>query len=74
MKIDGSTIVVSGGAGLIGSTTIDLLLRQHGPRRVVIFDNFSRGTAANIANARNDSRVSVVEGDIRDRDNVYLAA
>ena len=70
MKIDGSTIVVSGGAGLIGSTTIDLLLRHHAPRRVVIFDNFSRGTAANIANARHDSRVSVVEGDIRDRDAV----
>jgi UDP-glucose 4-epimerase len=70
VKIDGSTIVVAGGAGLIGSTTIDLLLGQHAPRRVVIFDNFSRGTAANIANARTDSRVSVVEGDIRDRDAV----
>ena len=70
MKIDGSTIVVAGGAGLIGSTTIDLLLGQHAPRRVVIFDNLSRGTAANIANARTDSRVSVVEGDIRDRDAV----
>jgi UDP-glucose 4-epimerase len=70
VKIDGSTIVVAGGAGLIGSTTIDLLLGQHAPRRVVIFDNFSRGTAANIANARTDSRVSIVEGDIRDRDAV----
>ncbi len=70
VKIDGSTIVVAGGAGLIGSTTIDLLLGQHAPRRVVIFDNFSRGTAANIANARIDPRVSVVEGDIRDRDAV----
>ena len=70
MKIGGSTIVVAGGAGLIGSTTIDLLLGQHAPRRVIIFDNFSRGTAANIANARNDPRVSVVEGDIRDRDAV----
>ena len=70
MTIDGSTIVVSGGAGLIGSTTIDLLLRHHAPRHVIIFDNFSRGTAANIAAARSDPRVSVVEGDIRDRDAV----
>jgi UDP-glucose 4-epimerase len=70
VKIDGSTIVVAGGAGLIGSTTIDLLLRQHAPQRVIVFDNFSRGTVANIANARNDSRVSVVDGDIRDRDAV----
>lgn len=70
MKIDDSTIVVSGGAGLIGSTTIDLLLRQHAPRRIIIFDNLSRGTPANIAGALRDPRVTLVEGDIRDRDAV----
>ena len=43
MKIDQSTIVVTGGAGLIGSTTVDLLLREHSPRSIVIFDDFSRG-------------------------------
>ena len=70
MTIDGSTIVVSGGAGLIGSTTIDLLLRAHAPRSVIIFDNFSRGTMANVARAAADPRVRIVEGDIRDRDAV----
>jgi UDP-glucose 4-epimerase len=70
VRIDGSTIVVSGGAGLIGSTTIDQLLRLHAPRRIVIFDNFSRGTTANIADAIQDERVRVVEGDVRDRDAV----
>ena len=29
MKISGSKILVTGGCGLIGSTTIDLLLRDH---------------------------------------------
>ena len=38
MKIDQSTIVVTGGAGLIGSTTVDLLLEEHSPRSIVIFD------------------------------------
>ena len=70
MKIDGSTIVVTGGAGLIGSTTIDQLLRLHSPAHVTIFDNFSRGTRANIAAAVKDPRVRIVEGDIRDREAV----
>jgi UDP-glucose 4-epimerase len=67
LKIDQSTIVVTGGAGLIGSTTVDLLLKEHSPRSIVIFDDFSRGTRANIEQAIRDPRVSIVEGDIRDR-------
>ncbi|HVG73476.1 MAG TPA: NAD-dependent epimerase/dehydratase family protein [Vicinamibacterales bacterium] len=70
MRIDDSTIVVTGGAGLIGSTTVDQLRRLHAPRRIVIFDDFSRGTRANLANAAADARVQIVEGDIRDRDAV----
>ena len=70
MRIDDSTIVVTGGAGLIGSTTIDQLLRLHAPRRVVVFDNFSRGTRANLVDAMRDARLQIVEGDIRDREAV----
>ena len=57
---------------LIGSTTVDQLLR-HAPRRIVIFDDFSRGTRANLATAAADARVQIVEGDIRDRDAVARA-
>lgn len=67
MKIDQSTIVVTGGAGLIGSTTVDVLLEEHTPKSIVIFDDFSRGTRANIEHALRDPRVSIVQGDIRDR-------
>ena len=67
MQINGSRIVVTGGAGLIGSTTIDLLLRSHAPAEIVIFDNLSRGTTANIESALQDPRVVLVEGDVRDR-------
>lgn len=70
MRIDDSTIVVTGGAGLIGSTTVDQLLRLHAPRRIVIFDDFSRGTRANLATSATDARLEIVEGDIRDRDAV----
>jgi UDP-glucose 4-epimerase len=68
--IDNAVIVVTGGAGLVGSATVGQLLEHHQPRRVVIFDNFTRGTAANIEAAARDPRVSVVEGDIRDRNAV----
>jgi len=67
VKIDQSRIVVTGGAGLIGSTTVDRLLADHTPTSIVIFDDFSRGTRANIEQALRDPRVSIVEGDIRDR-------
>ena len=66
MKIDGASILVTGGCGLVGSTTLDLLLRDHDPARVVILDNLDRGTLANVAGALKDPRVTLVRGDIRD--------
>src|SRR5262249_42194623 len=66
MKIDGAKILVTGGCGLVGSTTIDLLLREHDPARIVIVDNLERGTLSNVESALADPRVTLVRGDIRD--------
>ena len=66
MNINGAKILVTGGAGLIGSSTIDLLLREHTPAQIVIFDNLVRGRLANVERALADPRVSFVEGDIAD--------
>ncbi len=66
MNIQGSTILVTGGAGLIGSTTVDRLLRDHAPRRIVLFDNLTRGTRDNVSAALRDTRVALLEGDVRD--------
>jgi UDP-glucose 4-epimerase len=74
MKIEGAKILVTGGAGLIGSSTIDMLLRHHAPAQIVIFDNLVRGSLANIQHALADSRVSLVRGDVRDADAVRHAA
>ena len=68
MEINGSRILVTGGCGLVGSTTIDLLLRDYSPESIVILDNLSRGTLANVGAALQDPRVSLVRGDIRDAD------
>jgi len=66
MDINGASILVTGGCGLIGSTTIDLLLQENSPGRIVIFDNLNRGSLANVEWALRDPRVTLVRGDIRD--------
>jgi UDP-glucose 4-epimerase len=70
MKLDDAQILVTGGCGLIGSTTIDLLLAEYAPARIVILDNLTRGTLANVERALMDPRVNLIRGDIRDPDTV----
>ena len=56
-----SQILVTGGAGFIGSHLVDALLGAG--HRVTILDNFSSGKRANLAAA---TAARLVEGDIRD--------
>jgi UDP-glucose 4-epimerase len=71
MNIDGARILVTGGCGLIGSTTIDILLRDHKPEQIIILDNLTRGNLGNVAEALEDPRVKLIKGDIRDVDCVH---
>ena len=73
MDLDGKTILISGGAGMIGSATVDLLLRDHPRTRIVILDNLSRGTTANIESALKHPSVRFVLGDISDAATVASA-
>ena len=66
MNLAGSKILVTGGCGLIGSTTIDLLLKDHQPGQIIIYDNLARGSLRNVEESLKDPRVTLVEGDIRD--------
>jgi UDP-glucose 4-epimerase len=65
MMLDGAKIVVVGGAGLIGSHTVDLLLEEK-VAEVVVFDNFERGSRENLEFALMDPRLGVVQGDLCD--------
>lgn len=69
MDIKGKKLVVVGGAGLIGSHTVDRLI-QEDVKEVVIYDNFVRGRVENLRNALKDPRVKVfdVGGDILQTD------
>lgn len=66
MEISGSRILVTGGCGLIGSTTIDILLNDYQPKEIVIYDNLNRGSLTNVENALKDPRVKLMREDIRD--------
>jgi len=58
-------VLITGGAGFIGSHTADALLTQGFAVRVL--DNFSNGKHANLnALALADGRLTVIEGDVRD--------
>ncbi len=58
-------ILITGGAGLVGSHIADLLAREDA-REIVIYDNFVRGRMENLSTAIAHGRVTVVHGDIRD--------
>lgn len=67
--IRGKRVLVVGGAGLIGSHVVEELCR-HDVAGVTVYDNFCRGTRANLATALRDPRVRVFEvgGDILQAD------
>lgn len=69
MDLRGKKFVVIGGAGLIGSHTVDLLAEQD-VGEILIYDNFVRGTQENLAEALRDPRVKIydVGGDILQTD------
>ena len=62
--ITNGRILITGGAGLIGSHIIDELLHA-GATDIVVLDNFSRGRRENLGEALPGGRVRIVEGDIR---------
>lgn len=72
------TVLITGGAGFIGSNLAAMLLREPG-RCVRIFDNFSRrGVEHNLTWLQKQSpiqnRLEIVRGDIRDARAVRIAA
>ena len=69
MRLNGSKLVCVGGAGLIGSHTVDRLLTED-VGEIIVYDNFVRGRAENLENALKDPRVRIYDigGDILQTD------
>ncbi len=64
--------LVTGGAGFIGSHVVEHLLRDG--HRVRVLDNFSSGRREHLTFAKADSRLEIIEGDLRDAGAVVAAA
>lgn len=69
MDLKGSKLVLVGGAGLIGSHTVDRLLKED-VGEIIVYDNLVRGRAENLADALKDPRVRIYDigGDILQTD------
>lgn len=68
-SIDDLTLLVTGGAGFIGSNFIHYMLRQHARCRIINLDKLTyAGNLDNLKDVEEDPRYEFVHGDIRDRD------
>jgi UDP-N-acetylglucosamine 4-epimerase len=72
LKLSSSKVLVTGGAGFIGSNLVEALLNQN--NKVVCLDNFSTGKRENVAPYMNHPDFTLIEGDIRDLDDCKKAA
>ncbi len=63
-KVENSRVLVTGGAGFIGSNLVEVLLKQN--NEVVVLDNFATGKRENLAPFAKNTRFTLIEGDIRD--------
>ena len=63
-RIEHQRVLVTGGAGFIGSHLCEDLLKHH--NQVVCLDNFSNGKRSNIEAFLNRPDFNLIEGDIRD--------
>jgi UDP-glucose 4-epimerase len=64
-KIQNSNILITGGAGFIGSYVVEELLKSK-PAKIVILDNLIRGSFQNMTSFLDNPAVEFIEGDIRD--------
>ena len=65
MDLRDATVLVTGGAGLVGSHIVDELIKDSA--RVLVYDSFIRGKLEHLEWARQNGEVRIVEADIRDR-------
>jgi len=65
MNLINKNILVIGGAGFIGSHTVDLLIKEK-PKKIIIYDNFSRGSLENLRSSLKSPLVEIFKdgGDI----------
>ena len=59
-------VMIVGGAGFVGSHFVDTLMSDLDITKVTVYDNFSSGKRWHIERWSSDSRLNVIEADVRD--------
>ncbi len=72
ITLENARILITGGAGFIGSNLCDALIRQGS--RVTCLDNFSTGKRENVQHLLAHKNFQLVEGDIRDLETCKMIA
>lgn len=74
MKLNGKVVMVTGGAGFIGSHLVDRLIKEN-PSKIIVVDNFFLGNEANLTSARQASQgVKVIRLDASDFSSMHQVA
>lgn len=71
-QIRNSKVLITGGAGFVGSTIADQLI-QLGASEIRVLDNFIRGNQSNLDWAKANGKLVILDGDVRDEDVVDAA-
>ena len=72
INIKNKKVLVTGGAGFIGSNLCEALLEKQ--NKVVCLDNFATGKRENIAGLLNNGNFTLIEGDIRNLEDCQKAS
>jgi len=64
--LTGARVLVTGGAGFIGSHLVEAVLREPGVRAVLVLDNLRNGSLENLVAVADDPRLEVLVDDVTD--------
>ncbi len=70
--LENKTILITGGAGSFGQKFIEIVLRDHNPKRIRIYDNRELAQVE-VERKFNDPRIRFLIGDVRDVDRLNRA-
>ena len=70
---DNKSILVTGGTGSFGNAFVPMTLKQHNPKKIIVFSRDEMKQWNMAQRFENDDRVRFFIGDVRDKDRLYRA-